>query len=153
MADTKKLFTQLNGIPVCLVEEIDRTSGFKRDVVLELDITKHQQNLQKIGVVRYSNQPIHLLDEVIWRLGSHVLHIYEDYPEVFKQESYGLELINQLQDDLIELKKSFNDESLNHLQNDASTQTILKYHLIDLIRNYIANNDDNQVQDLETVNI
>ena len=46
MADTKKLFTQLNGTPVCLVEEIDRTSGFKRDVVLKLDITKHQQNLQ-----------------------------------------------------------------------------------------------------------
>lgn len=149
---TKKLTTYIDKLEVSLFQETDPATGFDRDVVLGLDIKKKQNLLHKFGVIRATENSIHLIDEIIWILGTHILQLYEDYPEIFDETNHCLGLVSTLQDELIQLKTKLSTDFEEKKLIGSSIQTILKYHLVDLIRTFIEQNDQNYTDQIYIVN-
>ncbi|MDG2348507.1 MAG: hypothetical protein P8L77_03480 [Gammaproteobacteria bacterium] len=144
----KKRTQNLGNVEVTLLESRNPTEGFKRDVIFNINDLPTKL-FQKIGVIRSSDNPVHILDELIWLLGTHTLKLHEDYPEIFHQNIYCVDLLKNLQNELDDLK----EESIKkQLDEEPSKQTLFKYFLIDLIRNFIEKNDKNQTDEIYIIN-
>lgn len=149
---SEKIRTEtIDQIDVTITESNNPADGFKRDVTFEITNTK-SEFLQEIGVIRTSKNPLHIVDELIWVLGSHKLKLHEDYPEIFDQNIHSLDLLNQLQQALQTFKEELNSTIKKEIDEKPSKQTLLKYHLIDLIRSYIQQNDENQTDEIYIIN-
>ena len=153
MANAKELSIQLNQIEVSLFEDAEAQTGFKRDIIINnINIKTDAFKLQKIGLLRNSSDSVPIIDHLIWILGTHVLQLHEDYPELFHKNFQSLSLILQLQNDLALKQSTYSVETKEALTTEISKQTMLKYYLVNLIRSYIQKNDSDINDPIYVVN-